>query len=130
MIQRKWLVAALAAASVAALASPADAWGARNARAQAFGVTVGTPGYAWGGGPYAADWGGYAAAPGGCTCGAAGVGWGYPNYGWSGYAYSPGWGYNSGYSYQPGWGVGFGADYGWYGGRRGLPRRYPRARQP
>jgi hypothetical protein len=125
-MQRKWLVAALTAASVAALASPAAAWGTRS-HAQAYGAYgAAGPGLGFGvtvGGPYAANWGwgwngyntAYAAAPGGCTCGTAAYGWGYPNYGWSGYAYQPSW--NSGYAYEPGVSVGWG-DYGWYGGRR------------
>ena len=84
-------------------------------------MTVGSPGYAWGG-PYAErGWSGYAASTGGCTCGAPAAsysyGWGYPNRGWSGYAYEPGWSYG----YEPGFSVGF-SDYGWSDGRRGVFR--------
>lgn len=131
-MQRKWLVAAVTAASVAALASPAAAWGTRS-NAQAYGsYGWGGPGFGFGvtvGGPYAANWGwgwngynnAYAASPGGCTCGTAAYGWGYPSYGWSGYAYQPGWNY--GYASEPGVSVGFG-DYGVYGGRREFGERY------
>jgi hypothetical protein len=125
-MKRTWIIAALTAASVAAMASPAAAWGSRsNAYAWGggpgvgFGVTVGSPGYAWGG-PYAADYGA-AAYTGGCTCGAPAAsysyGWGYPNNGWSGYVYAPGWSYG----YEPGFSVGF-SDYGWSDGRRGVFR--------
>jgi hypothetical protein len=126
MMKRTWIIAALTAASVAAMASPAAAWDSRtNAYGWGggpgfgFGVTVGSPGYAWGG-SYAADWGwrGYAASTGGRTCGAPAAsysyGWGYPNRGWSGYAYEPGWSYG----YEPGSSVGS-SDYGWWDGRRG-----------
>ena len=124
-MKRTWIIAALMAASVAAMASPAAAWDSRtnaygwdSGPGFGFGVTVGSPGYARGG-PYAADWGwrGYAASTGGCTCGAPAAsysyGWGYPNRGWNGYAYEPGWSYG----YEPGFSVGF-TEYGW-GGRRG-----------
>jgi hypothetical protein len=141
MMQRKWLVAALTAVSVAALASPAAAWGTRS-NAQAYGA------YGWGGpdlgfgvtvgGPYAANWGwgwngsnnngynnnAYAAYPGGCTCGTAAYGWGYPNYGWNGsngYAYQPGWDNGYSYGYQPGYGWG---NYDRYGGRPQYSEQY------
>ena len=53
-MKRTLIIAALTAASVAALASPAAAWGSRaygwGGPSVGFGVTVGSPGYA-----YAAD---------------------------------------------------------------------------
>jgi hypothetical protein len=89
-MKRTWIIAALTAASVAAMASPAAAWDSRSnaygwggGPGFGFGVTVGSPGYAWGG-PYAAErgWSGYAASTGGCTCGAPAAsdsyGWGIP----------------------------------------------------
>jgi hypothetical protein len=98
MQKRTWLIAALTAASVAVMASPAAAWGARS-QAYGYGVTVGTRTYTWAGDWGWGGWGGYNYAAayngGGCTRGAPGAGysygWGYPNYGWSGYAYQPFW---------------------------------------